>query len=572
MSSSSLGDNKKGRTGDSSMFTRNVRQLAIASGIKSGLGSKSVKTLYGSAAMSDVAGGDAANLVLINLVNNNSGVTVSSIPSPSVSVTDGFWVCGYYSSALLTIYNSDGSPFVTFDRIGATDGFLVKYNSEGNAQWATRMGGAGIDQAFSLAVDSLGNVYVSGNYASAPLTIYNADASIFRTLDLIGATDGFLVKYNSVGNAQWATRLGSTGTDGMRSVGTDFLGNVYVSGNYPSTSSLMFYNADLITFGTLAPLATNNGFIVKYNSEGTAVWAARVGGTTSTLFTYLMTVDSSGNVYVSGKSNTSGGGIVLFQNSDGTSGGSLTVSGTTNRFIVKYDSAGMVQWKTRITFATTVVDQSYSVAVDSLGNVYASGTYSGGTSAMYSSDESAFATSLASIGSNDVYIVKYNSAGMVQWVTRMGGTLSDNAFSTTADSLGNVYITGNYSSSPLTVYNSDGSQFGTLALTTASDGFLVKYNSAGIAQWVTRVTGSGSDQPFSTTLDSLGNIYISGQYGSSPLTVYNSDGSQFGTLALTTTVDGFLVKYNSAGIAQLATRMTGDASDTAYKVVAYTGF
>jgi hypothetical protein len=80
---------------------------------------------------------------------------------------------------------------------GADDAYVVKYNTSGTAQWATRIAGSSTDLGIGITVDSAGNSYVTGEYLSNPVTIYNADTSTFGTLanSGSGSTDAFIVKY-----------------------------------------------------------------------------------------------------------------------------------------------------------------------------------------------------------------------------------------------------------------------------------------------------------------------------------------------------------------------------------------
>jgi hypothetical protein len=78
-------------------------------------------------------------------------------------------------------------------------------------------------------------------------------------------------------------------------------------------------------------------------------------------------------------------------------------------------------------------------------------------------------------GSDDVFIAKYNPSGTAQWATRIAGSGSENARGISVDGSGNLYVTGSYSSNPVTIYNADGGTFGTLVNSGLGDVFIVKY-------------------------------------------------------------------------------------------------
>ena len=133
---------------------------------------------------------------------------------------------------------------------------------------------------------------------------------------------------------------------------------------------------------------------------------------------------------------------------------------------------------------------------------------------------------LPNSGPQEGFVVKYNSAGVVQWAAHQGetgGTAYDTGFSVAVDSSGNVYVSGDYGSSPFTLYNYDGTAFATtLPNSGAIYSFVAKYNSAGVVQWAARQGGGGSDVAFGVAVDSSGNVYVAGYYGSGGLTLYNA--------------------------------------------------
>jgi hypothetical protein len=183
-------------------------------------------------------------------------------------------------------------------------------------------------------------------------------------------------------------------------------------------------------------------FLVKYNSGGTKQWTKQLG-TSSSDMGYGVTVDSSDNIYVTGE--TSGG-------LDGN-----TNSGGIDMFLVKYNSSGTKQWTKQL--GTSLTDYGAGVTVDSLENIYVSGPTYGGLDGN------------TSAGSSDLFVVKYNSSGTKQWTKQLGTSSNDIATGVTADSSGNVYVTGR-TEGGLDGNTSAGSE----------DLFVVKYNSDGVKQ------------------------------------------------------------------------------------------
>ncbi len=191
---------------------------------------------------------------------------------------------------------------------------------------------------------------------------------------------------------------------------------------------------------------------------------------------YAISIDDSGNVYVTGRSYWS--------------------SNYHAYATVKYNSAGIQQWVARYVGFGNNWDAAKAIAVDNSGNVYVTGFSGSGTSYDYAT-------------------IKYNSLGDTVWVRRYNGPGNDvdSASSIAVDDAGNVYVTG-------TSYGSS----------TGRDCATIKYNSVGDTVWVRRYNGPGNNDDGGNALaiDASGNVYITGwsyQYGDDYVTIkYNSSG------------------------------------------------
>ena len=430
--------------------------------------------------------------------------------------------------------------------------------SSASVEWATRIAGAYNDRGQDILTDSGGNTYTTGYYFSS-LSLYNSDGTEFgTTLSGSGGDDVFIAKYNTSGAAQWVTRIAGTSNEDAVHMSLDSGGNVYVIGYYRSTS-LIFYNADGTAFGTtLSNSGINDVFIAKYNTSGVVQWATRIAGTSSEFGNGIST-DSGGNVYVTGSYSST---PLTLYNAGGTAfGTTLSNSGSNDTFIAKYNTSGVVQWATRI--AGTGIDIGYSVSTDSDGNVYVTGIYRSTPLTLYNAGGTTFGTTLTNSGGYDVFIAKYNTSGVVQWVTRIAGTSNDYARRISTDSGGNVYVIGNYYSTSLIFYNADGSSGTTLTNSGSSDIYIAKYNTSGVVQWATRIAGTFDELGYGMHIDSGGNVYVTGYYNSTTCTLYNVDGTAFGTTLPSPVYNSncFLVKYNTSGVVQWVARIDGATGD-----------
>ena len=370
-----------------------------------------------------------------------------------------------------------------------------------------------------ISVDSFGNIHAGFNYTANPLTVYNSDGTTFTTFTNSGSSDGVVVKYNSVGTAQWAIRFGGTGFDSCLSVTSDSSGNVHVFGNY-KVNQTTIYNSDGTTFATLINAGgASDGFIVKYDQSGMAQWATRISGTGSESNDWSkLSLDSDGNVYIATGYTTN---PLTLYNSDGTSFAStLANSGLGDGLIAKYNSSGTVQWVTRIGSVSGDVLRGIS-PIDSSGNFYVVG-YSNGAPIVYNSDGSVFNT-LAKQGNSCGILIKYDSLGMAQWATQVPGSGSDQTFvnGITLDSNELVYIFGSYfTSTSLTFYNSDGTTGKTLTNSGLYDTFAAKYSPTGKVQWAAKVAGTKDDHIYGISTEPSGTFYVVGIYLSNPVTIY----------------------------------------------------
>ena len=359
---------------------------------------------------------------------------------------------------------------------------------------------AGVATATSLIGDGsqLTNLPPSGGSLTATASGTLSDGSTV----LVNA-DGTVSAVGLEGSG-WIATLGGTGTEYGYGVAYDSSGNVYITG-----------------YTNSAGAGGNELLIAKYNSSGTIQWQRTLG--TGTAYRHddsgrMIAVDSSGNVYVNGTTNFTGGYdsmMIAKYNSSGTlqwqktfgdsntqerghgitvdSSGNVFVCGETTKgvngaLVAKLNSSGTLQWQ-----RTLDASLFYEVVVDSSDNVYVGG--------------------YTAIGSYTNYLAaKYNNSGTLQWQRTIGGsTASDNGRSITIDSSDNVYIGGVSTAGGVGVY----------------DSILVKYNSSGTYQWQKALGTSGTQINIQAIAsDSSDNVYIAGSWSNSYFFAkYDSDGN-----------------------------------------------
>ena len=476
---------------------------------------------------------------------------------------------GYFSDATLNIYNSDGSIGKTLINTsssgGSYDVFTVKYNSSGNVEWAAQMGSIsngsqGASEGLGISTDSKNNVYITGLFNDASFNIYNADGTIGKTLfnkDSNRNYDVFTVKYNSSGTLLWATQMGTLKFAVGVGVSTDSKNNVYVTGIF-TDEYFNIYNAD----GTIGKILLNTGsngnydiFTVKYNSSGNVVWGAQMGGINTDSQGLSNSTDNNNNIYITGLFSDISFNIY---NADGTIGKTLintTTNYHNNVFTVKYKSSGNVAWAAQMGGTNNSV--GLGISTDNNNNVYVTGHFYDVSFNIYNADGTIGKTLIntSSTGTYDVFTVKYNSTGNVEWAALMGGINNSEGLGISTDNNNNVYVTGFFNDATLNIYNSNGTIGKTLIKTSSTgtyDVFTVKYNSSGNVVWTAQMGGINSNNPkgLGISTDNNNNVYIIGSFNDTTLNIYNSNGTYGKILTNTNSSDYynvFTVKYSSSG-------------------------
>jgi len=432
----------------------------------------------------------------------------------TVDGSGNVYVTGYSGASWL----GDGSAAPLHAFSGSDDIFVLKLNTSGTYQWHTFYGSADRhDYGIGITVDGSGNVYVTGySYAS-----WLGDGSAAPLHAFSGSDDIFVLKLNTSGAYQWHTFYGSADDHEYGySITVDGSGNVYVTGQS---------YASWLGDGSAAPLHTFSGyldiFVLKLNTSGAYQWHTFYGANFNDDAGSGITVDGSGNVYVTGYSYASWLG-------DGSAAPLHAFSGDYDIFVLKLNTSGAYQWHT---FYGSAGDYDYgiSITVDGSGNVYVTG-YNG---ASWLGDGSA-APLHAFSGSDDIFVLKLNTSGAYQWHTFYGSAgVYDYGEGISVDSSGNVYVTGYSSASWL----GDGSAAPLHAFSGSDDIFILKLNTSGTYQWHTFYGSTGgSDDGYGITVDGSGNVYVTGYSSASWL----GDGSAAPLHAFSGNYDIFVLKMS----------------------------
>lgn len=334
-------------------------------------------------------------------------------------------------------------------------------------EWVDTVDNGDDDRSNSIAIDSIGNVYVTG---------YTVLADGYKSY--------LTLKYDTVGNILWADTIKRPGDHIAFDITVDVWNNIYVTGEGRCPS------LDYLT--------------IKYDSNGNIIREDTLDVNYNNDYSRGIIVDTSGNIYITG----------------------YTYSGGDYKYLtVKYDSFGNVLWLDTLNLDD--LDIAHSIDVDVYGNVYITGAttvesvkgHAVGATVKYDSlgnlqwvdtlliggIGSSYDVAVSKIsdglyvagrsyidGKNEYVTVKYDFSGNIMWVDTFDTGIGGEATSITTDGKGNVYITGR-------------------AIINSMDNFLtVKYDSAGRILWADTMRAGGGAEGIA--VDGNGNIYVTGYF------------------------------------------------------------
>jgi hypothetical protein len=447
-------------------------------------------------------------------VNSNNFEIVQDVVTDPV--TDDVYMVGTWSSDLSAVFPVGANPSTDFSSTyGGRDGYVAKYDKDGNFIWAFKAGGNHDDEISGISIDTAGNIYVTGTFGEG-INYFSGTSAVtpVSTISNTHQEDFFIAKYNPDGEFIWIRRS-ETDAEDIAGLSIDVsVTSVFASGTYKGICSFGPLSITT-TFGSL------DIFLIRYDFDGNEQWVIS-GGSNNNDFAPGITADVS-HVYIAGHFD---GNQMDFTDTGGTTVSTLINgnSGKDDIFLASYDLNGVFSWSQRI--SSNDEDECYGITSDS-DSIYLTGAIS--TLANFPSFSG---NPVSATDHKDIFISSHaKSDGNTGWAYSIPCTDGGDEYGRAIDQGigGDLFITGffkkNISFPDATTLSSTGDQ---------EEVFIAAYSQDGIFEWAISAGSNGKDYGYGISAGSEGTLYAVGSYEnlmSFDLLTIPDDGNENGYLA-----------------------------------------
>ncbi len=423
--------------------------------------------------------------------------------------------------------------------------FVAKLDPAGsNLIYADYLGGSNEDYGFAVALDSSNNVYVTGSTASSDFPVVNPYQGTYP-----GGFNVFLSKISADGSSLlYSTFFGGTGSDLPHSIVVDFAGNMIIGG-YTSSTDLPTANAYQPTVSAnQGGLYGNYGFLTKFSPDGLSlVYSTYLAGSSNMQLNCGGTpcwsepdnsingvvVDTVGNVYVAGNTNTYDFPVTVGAYSTANSNQQNSEVG----FVSKFNNAGNLQYSTYFYDPNGLVTVITAIAVDASASAYVTGLSLGsGTFPLTST--SICDPAVSGQGCNYAFVTKLDAtASTLLYSTFLGPNNNASPVAIALDGNNDAYV---LAATPVNLFSTVN---GLENYGSGDDLLIVEIDPVASTQlFATYFGGNSNDEPLGMAIDGGGNIYVAGATDSSdfPVTQSAFQGAPGGS------TDAFILKIGPA--------------------------
>lgn len=400
-------------------------------------------------------------------------------------------LCGTFQSS----FDADpASSVYTLNPVGVDDIFIQKLDSSGNLIWAGSIGCAGYSmEIHDVNTDDNDTIYVCGAFYGGGdfdpgQGVYNLPAG--------GGLKAFFMKLDPSGNLVWVKHIGTGFTTRAKSIVTDEVGSVYVTGHF---SGFLDLNPDTALSSNVSSGNGEDFYLIKLDPFGNFLWGFDIGDGYTAQSNYLKY--KNGKIYVTGH---------YYNSIDFDPGAGTTIlpgyTASDNFFVASYDTTGVLSAANAINEPSN--DEANKLDVDQFGNIFISGTFNGATDF----DPSAGTFILTSVG-YDGFIASYTPSWQLRWAHGFGSSVISNIHFDRGKGIelsnsGNVFFTGTFKD---TADFDPGIGLVQLIADSANT-FLCSYDNFGNFRWIRGYKGSEVETGSDLSVTSNDNLYFTGAF------------------------------------------------------------
>ncbi|MCC6690378.1 MAG: SBBP repeat-containing protein [Bacteroidia bacterium] len=473
-------------------------------------------------------------LVWATFFGGSSGI--SFINSMDDDLAGNIFATGYLGDNPFPVFNPGGGAYFQVVPFSGTTAFVLKFSNSGVRLWATYYTGNINEVGLGICTDPFGNIFVTGWTSSTVFPLFNPGGGAYYQATrggVFGAwdiSDAFILKFSNTGVRLWATYYGGGLGDAGKSICSDNLGNIFVTGYTRSNADFPRQNPGSGAYfqslhGGSVSVAQDAGdvFILKFNNSGVRQWSTFYGGTDDDVGNGICS-DLSGNIIVVGASKSTdfplkNFGMPSYYQSALSNPFSFNPPGS-DAFILKFNNSGLLQSSTY--YGGNSSDEGHSVATDSFGNIFVTGNTLSTDFPVLNPGGGAYYQPVKN-GTYDAFILKFTNTGVRLWATLIGGSGSFEALygsdNINIDPCNNVYMGFDTPAADLLTLSSCGSDYldnsynNTTVNAGWTDVYIIKFKNSGVPLWATYFGGDGEDWGAAMTTDQSGNFFVGGNWG-----------------------------------------------------------
>ncbi len=373
---------------------------------------------------------------------------------------------------------------------GIDDGFIARFDTSGQLIWSTYFGGEDEDVIESLALDTMGHLFASGQTQSTTGIATPGAYQMFNAGGDYG--DVFLAKFDTSGVLMWATYYGGDSSDENGRLVTDLQGNIFVSGYTGSNNGIATPGSYQPVHGGGTPFY-EDGFLAKFNTAGNRLWGTYFGGSGSDYINDIA-ISSHGEVYIHGTTSSTShiAANAVYQN---------TNAGLSDAFLAKFNNNGNIIWSTY--YGGSEYETAGTISISGDTALYIGGVTNSDTGI---ATPGAYHPNNSLPHASNSYLAKFDSSGYLKWGTYYGNdtaSLFTRIFSSDNDVYGNIYIVGETSCANLSTTGVYQEFYGGI-----DDGYITNFTPAG--QLISCSYFGGGYEDFCLDIDCSNGIYIVG--------------------------------------------------------------